>query len=116
MRHFFLDKKVPKKSRLTLRGLKIHRSAARKELASLKQLSASPASRSIFLTPSPLMPRCRFFEAIKLEQASIQNLPINGVSRTCCRASPKRLVGAEVGQSRTGLVGASVKKLPSGGD
>jgi len=65
VRHFFLDKKVPKKSRLTLQGLKILRFAARKELASLKQLSASPASRSIFLTPSPLMPRCRFSEAIK---------------------------------------------------
>ena len=56
VRHFFLDKKVPKKSRLTLRGLKILRSAARKELAALKQLSASPASFHIFLTPPPLRP------------------------------------------------------------
>ncbi|MBP8760758.1 MAG: hypothetical protein KBH61_11815, partial [Parabacteroides sp.] len=36
--------------------LKTLHSAARKELAALKQLSASPASLHIFLTPPPLRP------------------------------------------------------------
>ena len=63
---FFLDKKESKKSRLTRRGLKTILSAARKELAALKQLSASPASFLVFFTSPPLRPNPYFLNQYPL--------------------------------------------------